>query len=117
MAAIDELNSGAVIAVMARPLIAQNGALLQALHYLSVALGGPGFTMPFGLLIAGVSVTGAFWKLLPKWVVVFGLVVALVGELSWLSMLSPMAGLLIPLARWPGFLWLIVAAFTLPKGR
>jgi hypothetical protein len=60
MAAIDELNSGAVISVMGKSLVAQNATLVQAFHYLAVALGGPGFTMPFGLLMADVSVTAGF---------------------------------------------------------
>jgi hypothetical protein len=34
--------------------------------------------------MAGVSVTAAFMKLLPKWVIVLGLVLAAAGELSWL---------------------------------
>jgi hypothetical protein len=70
--------------------------------------------MPFGLLMAGVSVTAGFMKLLPRWVVGLGIVLALVGELSWLSMLIPWAGILIPLARWPGFVWLVVAGFKMP---
>jgi hypothetical protein len=115
MAAFDEFASGAVIAAMAQPLTAANGPLLEAFHYLSVALGGPGFTMPFGLLMAGVSVTAAFRGVLPKWLIVFGLALALVGELSWISMLVPQAGVLIPLARWPGFVWLIAAGFRLRK--
>jgi hypothetical protein len=115
MAASDELFSGAVISVMAQPLVAQNPALVQAFHYLAVALGGPGFTMPFGLLMAGVSITAGFMKLLPKWVVGFGLLLAFTGELSWLSMVVPKAGFLIPLTRWPGFIWLIAAGFKLPK--
>jgi hypothetical protein len=53
-------------------------------------------------------------KLLPRWVVGPGIVLALVGELSWLSMLIPRAGILIPLARWPGFVWLIAAGFKMP---
>lgn len=115
MAAIDALLSGAVIAVMSRPLVSQNGALVQAFHYLAVALGGPGFVMPFGLLMAGVSVTGYFRKVLPRWVVALGLVLAVVSELSWFSMVFPAAGVLIPLARWPGFVWLLAVGFTLPQ--
>jgi hypothetical protein len=115
VAAIDELMSGAVISVMGQPLVAQNGALVQAFHYLSVALGGPGFTMPFGLLMAGVSITAASWTLLPKWIVVLGLLLAIIGELSWLSIVIPRAGVLIPLARWPDFVWLIAVGFKLPK--
>jgi hypothetical protein len=36
--AIDELNSGAVISVMGKSLVAQNATLVQAFHYLAVAL-------------------------------------------------------------------------------
>lgn len=115
IAAIDELASGAAIAVMAQPLVAQNGPLVQAFHYFSVALGGPGFTMPFGLLMAGISIAGGVMKIVPKWLVAFGLVLAVVGELSWLSMVFPRMGLLIPLARWPGFIWLIAAGFAVPN--
>jgi hypothetical protein len=117
MAAFDEYASGAVIAVMAQPLTAANGPLLEAFHYLSVALGGPGFTMPFGLFMAGISVISAFRGLLPRWLIVFGLALAVVGELSWISMVIPRAGFLIPLARWPGFVWLIAAGFKLRKTR
>lgn len=115
IAAIDELLSGAAIAVMAQPLVAQNGPLVQAFHYFSVALGGPGFTMPFGLLMAGISIAGGVMKIVPKWLVAFGLVLAVVGELSWLSMVFPRMGLLIPLARWPGFIWLIAVGFAVPN--
>lgn len=115
MAAIDELFSGAVIAVMVQPPVAQDAALLQEFHYLAVALGGPGFTMPFGLLMAGVSVSAGFMKLIPKWVMGLGLLLALIGELSWLSIVMPRAGVIIPLARWPGFVWLIAAGFAMPK--
>jgi hypothetical protein len=106
MAAMNEFWSGAVIAVMAQPLVAREAPLVHGLHYLSVALGGPGFTMPFGLLMAGVA---GFMKLLPKWVVTLGLLLAAVGELSWLSILlpnqfpdssRPMAGFLVAGRGW-----------------
>ena len=70
--------------------------------------------MPFGLLMAGVSIPAAFLKLLPKWVIGLGLVLALAGELSWLSLVLPGALFLIPLTRFPGFLWLILTGFRLP---
>jgi hypothetical protein len=71
--------------------------------------------VPLGLLIAGISVTSAFMKFLPKWLWISGIVIAVIGQLSWLSMLQPMMMLLIPLTRFPGFIWLIVAGFKLPK--
>jgi hypothetical protein len=117
MAAIDEAISGGVIWALGHPVIAQVPAITQALHYLAVVLGGPGFTMPQGLLMAGISIPAGSTKQLSKTMVVFGLILAVIGELSWFSMLSPFAGILIPLARWPGFIWLIVAGFQLSRRR
>ena len=74
-----------------------------------------GFSVPLGLLITGVCIPAAFFKLLPKWLVAFGLVLAVIGELSVLSMVIPQALFLIPLTRFPGFIWLIAAGFALPR--
>jgi len=62
-----------------------------------------------------VCIPAAFFKLLPKWLVAFGLVLAIIGELSVLSLVIPQALFLIPLTRFPGFVWLIAAGFALPK--
>ncbi len=113
MAAINEAISGGIIWVLGHPVIAQVPVLTQTFHYLAVVFGGPGFTMPQGLLMAGISVPAGFMRLLPRWMVALGLAIAVIGELSWLSMMFPPAGILIPLARWPGFIWLIVAGFQL----
>ena len=99
------------------PGIAQDLPLLHALYRLMFAFGGIGFSVPCGLLFAGVSVTSGFYKLLPKWIVIFGLIVAVIGELSWFEMLTPKVIALIPLTRFPGFIWLIAAGFALPKSR
>jgi hypothetical protein len=88
-----------------------------ALYYLGYGLGGPGFSVPMGLLMAGISVTAAFLKLLPRWVIVLGLVLAVAGELSWLNLAFPKLLFLIPLVRFPGFIWLIAVGFLLPKAR
>ena len=110
------MAAAALLWVMAYPGIAQDTTLLQALYYLSYALGGPGFSVPMGLLIAGISIPGLVLKLLPKWLVWFGLFLALSGELSWLNMVLPQALFLIPLVRFPSFVWLIATGFLLPKG-
>ncbi len=57
-----------------QPAVVQTPSALLALYYYSFALGGPGFSVPMGLLMAGVSVSSAFRKLLPTWIVVLGLV-------------------------------------------
>lgn len=117
MTAFNMAASALVLWVMAYPGIAQDPAVLRALYYLTFALGGVGFSVPMGLLIAGVSIPAAFFKLLPKWLVVFGLVLAVIGELSALSLVIPNALFLIPLTRFPAFIWLIGAGFALPKTR
>jgi hypothetical protein len=90
-------------------------ALTSALYHLSFAFGGPGFAVPMGLLMAGVCIPAAFMKLLPKWIIALGLLLALAGELSWFNLVFPKAIFLIPLVRFPGFIWLIATGFALPK--
>jgi len=107
--------SSSVLWAMSYPGIAQNGSLIQALYRLMFALGGPGFSVPLGLLVAGISVTAGFAKLLPKWIILSGLAIAVLGELSWLEMMFPKLLLLIPLTRFPGFLWLIAVGLFLPS--
>jgi hypothetical protein len=106
--------SASVLWTMAVPGVAQDPAVLRALYYLQFAVGGVGFSVPLGLLMAGISIPAAFLGLLPKWIVVLGLVLAAAGELSSLEMLFPAALFLIPLTRFPGFVWLIAAGLKLP---
>jgi len=100
---------GASLAVwtMIHPSVVQTPSVLLALYYFSYALGGPGFSVPMGLFMAGVSVPCAFLRLLPKWVIVLGMILAVTGELSWFHLVSPKTLFLIPLVRFPGFIWLI----------
>ena len=71
-----------------------------------------------GARAAGISIPAAFMKLLPKWLIVFGLILAAAGELSWFHLLVyPKLLFLIPLVRFPGFIWLIAVGFLLPKTR
>src|SRR5215813_8865500 len=107
--------SALVLWVMAYPGIAQAVAVLRALYYIVFAVGGVGYSVPLGLLVAGISVPSGFMNFLPKWLVVVGLLIALCGELSWFSLVFPNLLFLIPLTRFPGFVWLIVAGFMLPK--
>lgn len=114
-AAFDSAASAFFLWVLSRPGIARDAALVRALHDLSYAFGGPGYAVPIGLLMAGVSIAAGFMKLLPKWVVWLGILLAVAGELSWLAMVTPMAAFLIPLTRFPGFAWLIAVGFALPR--
>src|SRR6195256_1240230 len=67
---------------------AANDDLLFALYHLQMALGGPGFSVPFGLLLAGIAVTGGLSRSLPKWFAILGVVLAVIGELSWLFLIT-----------------------------
>ncbi|HEX3891087.1 MAG TPA: hypothetical protein VHW46_00825 [Terracidiphilus sp.] len=102
---------------MLRPAVLDQPSIALALYYLGFGLGGPGFSVPMGLLMAGVSVTAAFLKLLPRWVIILGMVLAVAGELSWLQLAFPKLLFLIPLVRFPGFIWLISVGFLLPNAR
>jgi hypothetical protein len=101
--------------VMAQPGVADNSPVLQALYWLTQGFGGAGFSVPFGLLVAGVTIPAAFMRLIPKWIVVLGIAVAICGELSWLYMMVPGALPLVPLTRFPGFIWIIAVALALPS--
>jgi hypothetical protein len=46
----------------------------RALHLLAFNTGGPGYVVPFGLLVAGVAVTGGLSRKLPRWVMWRGIV-------------------------------------------
>jgi len=109
------IAASAVLWTMTLPGIAQQPVLADALHFLNFALGGPGYSVPLGLLMAGVSVPLYFRRLVPRWIPILGLILAAFGELSWLSFEVRPALALIPLTRFPGFIWMIAVGFALPS--
>jgi hypothetical protein len=117
MTAILIAISSGVLWAMTAPGVNQFPGVIEALYFAAFVLGGVGFSIPFGLLIAGIAVPSYFARLLPRWFVFTGLAIALCGELSWLQMVAPSLLFLIPLTRFPGFLWIIAAGFLLPSRR
>lgn len=118
MTVFDSTVSHLTMWVMTLPAVNHIALALPPLYFIAYAFGGPGFSIPMGLLVAGISVTCGFAKLLPKWIVASGLLLAVIGELSWLHLpFFPKFVILIPLTRFPGFLWLIAAGFALPASR
>lgn len=113
--AICGLVSGACTWAQIQNGVAHDLAVTNAIYYISYALGGPGFSVPMGLLMLGISIPAALMRLLPRWICVLGFVLGGIGELSWLNLLFPKTVLLIPLTRFPGFVWLIAAGFALPR--
>jgi hypothetical protein len=103
-----------VLWAMTHAGVAQDAALTQALYFLGYALGGPGYSVPLGLLMAGISVPLLFYRIVPRWIPILGLWLAACGELSWLNLEFPSALFLIPLTRFPGFVWMIAVGFALP---
>lgn len=112
--AVTMMAASIVLWVMAQPGISENVALLHALYWLMQGLGGPGFAVPFGILVAGVTIPAAFMRLIPKWLVVLGMAIAICGELSWIYLMFPAALPLVPLARFPGFVWIIATGIAMP---
>ncbi|MBV9302498.1 MAG: hypothetical protein JOY62_16975 [Acidobacteriaceae bacterium] len=117
MTVFDSVAAGFIMWGVIHPGVAPDATLITVLNYISYAFGGPGFSIPMGLLIAGVCIPALIMKLLPKWIAIFGLVLAIAGELSWFNLVFPQALFLIPLVRFPGFIWLIASGFALPKTR
>jgi len=103
--------------VLAQPGVASQAEMTRAVHLLAFATGGVGFVVAFGLLLAGVSVIAWFTKILPRWLVWTGLVLAAVAELSSLSLVFGPISYLLPVARFVGLVWMIATGFLLPRSR
>jgi hypothetical protein len=103
--------------VESRPEVTIDAPLTQAFAFLAFVAGGPAFAVGLGLLIAGSAVPAFVLRLVPRWLAVTGLALAVVGELAWLSMLVEPLQLLIPVTRFVGAVWLIGLGFQLPRNR
>ena len=79
---------------------------MKAIDFLNFLLGGVVFAVGFGLLAAGVSVTSYFMRLLPRWLVALGMLLAITGELSSFSLIAYPANFFIPITRFVGFIWM-----------
>jgi hypothetical protein len=114
-AAASVAGSSMTIWAVARPEVAQDASVTNALYFFGYALGGPGYSVPLGILMAGISVPVLFYRLVPRWLAWMGLGLAACGVLSWLNLEIPALLFLVPLTRFPGFLWLIAVGFALPS--
>jgi len=96
---------------------AADPATAAALGRLAFALGGVGYAVGMGLLIAGIAVPALILRLIPRWLALVGLVIAAAGEVAFLSLVIDPLQALLPLVRFGGGAWLIAAAFLLPRDR
>jgi hypothetical protein len=101
---------------LTRPGIAESTGAVRTLQALGFVGGGPGFVVPLGLFIAGVSVSAGLGKLMPRWLMWLGLAVALACELASLALLNFTAAYFIPVGRFISIIWMIGVALTLPAG-
>ena len=109
--------SGMASWVLGRAGMPGDPVVVQALHALAFVSGGPGHVVGLGLLVAGMAVPGLLAGLLPRPLALVGLVLAGVAELSSLALLIDGAMYLLPVARFGGLAWLIIAAVLLPARR
>jgi hypothetical protein len=117
VATIALILSGIVGWILSVPEVVASAPIVKAVNFLNFLLGGVTFAVGFGLLAAGVSVTCYFMRLLPRWLVGLGMLMALTGELSSLSLVAYPANFFIPITRYLGFLWMFSVAVTLTKNR
>jgi hypothetical protein len=102
---------------LSRPTVTSDDALIHALSTLSFLTGGVAHVVPLGLLVAGISVPALIVKLLPRPMAWAGLIIAVIAELSTLSLVVPALAILLPIARFPALIWLVVAGALLPTQR
>jgi hypothetical protein len=117
IATIALILSGCVGWILSVPEVLASAEIVKAVNFLNFLLGGAVFAVGFGLLAAGVSVTCYFMRLLPRWLVAFGMLLALTGELSSLSLVTYPANFFIPITRYLGFIWMISVAVALTRNR
>ncbi|HLJ89290.1 MAG TPA: hypothetical protein VKZ53_20900 [Candidatus Angelobacter sp.] len=103
--------------ILSVPDISDSIAVVKALYFFSFLCGGILYAIGFGLFASGVSVTGHLTRLLPRWLTLLGIVVAITGELSWFSLITYPANFFIPITRFVGFIWMVLAAIWLTRGR
>jgi hypothetical protein len=110
--------AGAAMATwsLTRPGVASGSGAVAVLQAIGFDSGGPGFAVFLGLFVAGVSVAGGLRKLIPRWLMWLGFVVAATGELSTFTLLDFTAGYFIPVARFLSIVWMAGLALNLPTG-
>jgi hypothetical protein len=116
-ASIALLLSGVAGWMLSVPEVTASVPVVKAVAFFDFLAGGVFFAVGFGLLAAGVSITSYFMRLLPRWLVLLGVLLAAAGELSWFSLIAYPANFFIPITRFVGFLWMLFVAVALTRGR
>lgn len=109
--------SAIVTWTQSQDVVSANPELTHALAYVSFAAGGFAHVLGLGLLVAGIAVPALLLRLVPTWFAWIGLVIAVLAELSFLTMVLELLQFLIPIGRFGSLIWLVAAGFLLPKTR
>jgi hypothetical protein len=99
---------------LTRPGVAGAAGAVHALQALGFIGGGPGFVVPLGLFLAGVSLTAGIPRFVPRWVMWLGIVTAVACELASFTLVNFTAGYFIPVGRFISIIWMIAVSLTLP---
>jgi hypothetical protein len=114
-ATIALILSGVVGWVLSVPEVSASAQVVKVVFFLCFLFGGAVYAVGFGLLAAGVSVTSAFMRLLPRWLVALGMLLAITGELSSFSLIAYPANFFIPITRYLGLIWMVSVAVALTR--
>lgn len=109
--------AGLICWTMSRSEVVVADGLIRALYYLVFLTGGVGHIVALGLLLAGIAVPSLILGLLPRPLAWAGLAIAALAEVATLVLIWPEAAVILPVARFTGFIWLIVAGALLPRHR
>jgi hypothetical protein len=107
--------SGLVTWVLSQPGITNDPGTTRIMQLLAFATGGTGAVVLSGLLIAGICVTAGIDRIIPRWVMWLGLVIALISVLSMINLVAPDVSILLPIGRFLGIIWMIIAGFTVKR--
>jgi hypothetical protein len=103
--------------ILSRPEVTADEPLVRSLYFLVFLTGGPAHVVCLGLLVAGIAVSSLILGLVPRSVAWTGLVIAVLAEVTTLVLVWPRLDVLLPIARFTGLVWLVVAGAMLPPQR
>ncbi|MDE3202286.1 MAG: hypothetical protein KGN79_15350 [Acidobacteriota bacterium] len=96
---------------LACPGCVDPGPAFRSMQFVPFLLGGPGWAGFFAIFLAGVSALAA--GKLPSWLTGVGYFLAVISALATLVLITIFASPCLPIARFLGFLWLILVAILL----
>jgi hypothetical protein len=111
------VTSALVQWVLTRDAVLADPALVRGLHDLSFLTGGVGAVVFLGVLVAALATAASRAAAIPGPLAVAGVGLGAVAMASALSLLWSDAAVLLPIGRFPGLLWMIVAGVLVARER